>query len=88
MVKAMPRASRIPNATHNRTAPPLVQEEGGEDTGAPGVGVESGDIPEAAGVDRGERSLLDHVPRSHNMAATTSTSADANTNHNRGRRYL
>ena len=56
----MPRASTIPTTTHNRTAPPLVQKEGGADapfpetgseTGA-GGGVESGDPPGAAAVGR------------------------------------
>jgi hypothetical protein len=54
MTKAMTRASRIPNMIHIRTAPLVVQEDGGDDVAFPGVGVASGDPSGAAGVERGE----------------------------------
>ncbi len=54
MIKAMTRASRMPIATHNRTAPPLVQEEGGGGAPFPRVGVGSGDSAEVAEVGRGD----------------------------------
>jgi hypothetical protein len=54
MAKTIPRANRMPNATHNRTMLPSLQDEGGGDVVSSSVGVDIGDASAAAGVERGE----------------------------------
>lgn len=82
----MPRASIVPNATHNRTAPAPLQADGGAVVSPGGIEVGSGDTPATDGVGRGELSLsLTNTPRNHSAVAETSITTNARTNHRRER---
>jgi len=78
----MPSASAMPNMTHNRTAPPVIQGEGGVAVDE-GVGVGKGDV--AGGEGRAEGLMLPgRAPRSHSAAAAPSTTSSASAGHRRG----
>jgi hypothetical protein len=83
----MPNASAMPNMTHNRTAPPVTQGEGGVAVDG-GVGVGKGDVAGGEGAD--EASEVEglmrsgRAPRNHSAAAAPSTTSSASASHRRG----
>lgn len=87
-MKATPRASTMPSATHNKVAPAPVQEEGMAAV-AVDVGAEGGDVPSGVGgdVSMGDVETVPRgkVPRNHSAPATMSTAASASANHRRRR---